>query len=491
VSRNVGVVSITTDGTGGATLSQPALAAAARHPVGRAGRLSLAATWTLAAALPLIGFASLLLRSQLDPHLDNHRLHFVVFLAVGSIDFVLAAAAGAAAERRGDARVLLMSLAFLATGGFLALHALGTPGILFTEDLSGFKVALPVGLLVAALFGTAAAFVDAREPYAALAVRHRVALRRGVVTVMALWFVWTVAKLPPLNRPTSEGARGSVLAVMAGIGTVIYATAAARYWFVFRGRLQVLQWSIIACFVLLAEAMIGVAVTGERAWHASWWEWHGLIVTAYLVVALAARREWRDERFRQLYLATTRERTQDVSVLFSDLAGFTAFAERTPPAEVARMLHAYYEVAAPLIARRFGGEVEKFIGDGMVATFNSRGGQPDHPLRAVRAALALQEELTRLADAHPGWPRLRVGVNSGPAVVREMGGQGYVAYAVVGDTVNTGARLEGQAPVGGVLIGAETYRRLPVGTIATPMPGLNVKGKGDAVDAYIMHALPA
>jgi class 3 adenylate cyclase len=61
----------------------------------------------------------------------------------------------------------------------------------------------------------------------------------------------------------------------------------------------------------------------------------------------------------------------------------------------------------------------------------------------------------------------------------------------VGDTVNTGARLEGQAPVGGVLIGAETYRRLPVGTIATPMPGLNVKGKDDSVDAYIMHALPA
>ena len=67
--------------------------------------------------------------------------------------------------------------------------------------------------------------------------------------------------------------------------------------------------------------MIGVAVTGERKWHASWWEWHGLIVLAYLIIGFAARREWRDERFRHLYLPTTRERRQDISVLFGDLVG--------------------------------------------------------------------------------------------------------------------------------------------------------------------------
>ena len=58
----------------------------------------------------------------------------------------------------------------------------------------------------------------------------------------------------------------------------------------------------------------------------------------------------------------------------------------------------------------------------MMATFNTRGDQPDHAVRAAGAALALQRELTRLADDHPGWPRLRVGVNSGEAVVRELGG---------------------------------------------------------------------
>jgi adenylate cyclase len=455
-----------------------------------ARRVAVVAAWTLAAALPLIGLVSLLLRSKLDPHWDNYRVHFLLFAGVGGVDFVLAYAAGEAAERRGDARVLLMSLAFLATGGFLALHAIGTPEVLFQDEHAGFKVAIPVGLLVASLFGAASAFVDHRPEYAPLAMRHRRTLRRLVVAMMVVWFAWTVAELPPLAKPGSEGASGSLLAALAGVGTVVYGVAALRYLRVYRGRLGLLPASIVACFVLLAEAMIGVAVTGERDWHASWWEWHGLIVTAYLVVGFAARHEWRDERFRKLYLATTRERHQEVSVLFSDLSGFTSFSEGATPAEVAEMLQAYYAIAAPLVSRRFGGEVEKFTGDGMYATFNSRGEQPDHALRAAGAALALQEAITAVADAHPGWPRLRVGVNSGDAVVRELGGDGLVAYTVVGDTVNTGSRLEGQAPVGGVLIGAGTYERLPDGVVVEAVPGLRVKGKEAPLDAFVLRALP-
>ena len=353
------------------------------------GGLAVAA-WVLAAALPLVGLVSLLLREQLDPNWSNHGVHFTVFLTVGVGLFVLAYAAGAAANRRGDARVLLISLAFLATGGFLGLHALGTAGVLFTHEYAGFKVANPVGLVIAAVFGLASAFVDVRPSFAPLVVRHRAALRRAVLAAMAVWFVWTVIELPPLHEPGSEGGSHSVVAAMAGVGAVLYAAAAARYGFVYRARIALLPASVIACFVLLAEAMIGVALTGERAWHASWWEWHGLIVTAYAVVSYAAHRQWHDERFHGLYLPTTRERVQPVSVLFSDLAGFTTFAERAKPADAASMLNTYYAAAVPLITRRFGGEVEKLMGDGMMATFNSRGDQPDHAVRAAGAALALQ-----------------------------------------------------------------------------------------------------
>jgi len=263
-----------------------------------------------------------------------------------------------------------------------------------------------------------------------------------------------------------------------------------RYWHLYRRRWNMLPAAVIACFLLLSEALIGVALTGERKWHASWWEWHGLIITAYVIIGLAARREWRDERFRHLYLPTTRERRQEISVLFGDLVGFTSFAERSSPGEVATVLNAYWSRAAPLITRRFGGEIEKFIGDGMLAVFNSRGDQPDHALRASRAALALQQELSDLAGRHPAWPPMRVGVNSGEAVVREIGGDGHVAYPLVGDTVNTGSRLERLAPAGGVLIGESTYRQLPGGTIVTPRVGLRVKGKADPLDAYLLVALP-
>ena len=448
------------------------------------------AAWVLAGALPLIGLVSLLLRSQLDPHWENPKVHFVVFAAVGSLAFALAVFAGEAATRRGDARVLLISLAFLATGGFLGLHAVGTPGVLFTGELSGFKVAIPVGLLLAAVFGFASAFVDWAPSFAAVVMRRRSLLRRTVVGAMVVWFVWTVAKVAPLNHPTSEGATGSLLSVMAVLGVLIYGAAAARFWSVYRSDLTLLPASVIACFVLLAEAMIGVATTGERSWHASWWEWHALIVLAYLIIGFAAHREWREDRFRHLYLPTTRHRSQNVSVLFSDLVGFTSFSERSSGDEVAALLSTYYETAAPLISRRFRGDIEKFMGDGMMATFNSRGDQPDHAVRAARAALALQAEIGQLAEQHPGWPRLRVGVNSGNAVLRELGGHGHVAYSLIGDTINAGARLEGKAPVGAVLIGAETYRQLPEGAVVEAMGQVIVKGRSAALEAYILHTLP-
>ena len=456
----------------------------------RARTAAIVAAWAVAAALPLIGLASLLLRQRLDPHFENYRAHFVIFGTVGGLAFVLGYAAGEAANRRGDARVLLLSLAFMATGGFLGLHAIGTAGVLFTKEHAGFMIAIPVGLLVSSVFAFGSAFVDVRPGIGNWLIRHRAPLRAAVLLAMVGWFVWTVADVPPLQGADSEAARGSLLTVMALLGTVAYFVSAGRYWLLFRENRRLLPLAVIACFLLLAEAMIGVAVTGERKWHASWWEWHGLIVSAYVVIGVAVRREWREERFRHLYLSSTRERRQEISVLFGDLVGFTTFAERVAPAEAASVLNAYWGIAAPLISREFGGDLEKFIGDSIAATFNSRGDQPDHAIRASGAALALQNALAPIAEQHPEWPRMRVGVNSGMAVLREVGGDGHVAYPLVGDTINTGSRLESLAPAGGVLIGAETYGRLPDGAVVEEKTGLRIKGKGDVVQAYVLLALP-
>ena len=381
-----------------------------RETHGRARSYALLAIGVLAAALPLVGLVSLLLRSELDPHIENYQLHFVVFGLVGAVAVALGYAAGEAANRRGDARVLLLSLAFMATGGFLWLHAIGTPTILFSQEHAGFQVAIPVGLLVSAIFAAGSAFVDVRPGIGTRLIRRRGLLRVAVLAVMVAWFVWTVENLPPLQGPNTEAATNHLVTALAIAGTIVYAISAVRYWIIFRNRRNLLPITVIACFLLLSEAMIGVAVTGERKWHASWWEWHGLIVAAYVIVGLAARREWRDERFRRLYLPTTRARHQQVSVLFADLVDFTAFAERSSPAQVAAVLDAYWRTAAPLITREFGGEVEKFIGDALMAMFNNRGDQPDHAVRAAGAALELQRRLSAVSERAPELaPRSRRG----------------------------------------------------------------------------------
>ena len=200
----------------------------------RARRGALAVTVLVAAALPLAGLVSLLLRERIDPHIENYPAHFVVFGLVGAVAFVLGYAAGEAANRRGDARVLLLSLAFMATGGFLWLHAIGTPTILFSAEHAGFQVAIPVGLLVSAVFAVGSAFVDSRPVIAAALIRRRTLLRFAVLASMGVWFVWTVANLPPLGGPNSEAATNRLLTALAILGTLMYAVSALRYWSLFR-----------------------------------------------------------------------------------------------------------------------------------------------------------------------------------------------------------------------------------------------------------------
>ena len=95
----------------------------------------------------------------------------------------------------------------------------------------------------------------------------------------------SLLQLPPLAGKSVEGA-GTFAQVLAGLGAAIYSVSALRYAVIYRRRITLLPFSVITCFTLLAESMFGSALVGERTWHASWWEWHLLIVTAYGVVLL-------------------------------------------------------------------------------------------------------------------------------------------------------------------------------------------------------------
>jgi class 3 adenylate cyclase len=464
-----------------ATLVARQVAGHSRHP------LAVAAVG-LALALPLAGLAVLLNQQFASLHWQAPALHFTFFLVVGATAASLSLVTGEGARRRGDARCLLLSLAFLSMGGFMALHAAGTKDVLTQVAKPGFTIAISAGLLAGAPFALGSAFVDLHPGAGVLVMRWRRWLRAAVLTALLLWAVWAWLQWPPLQQGEGEGLQGTPLQIAAALGAAAYLVAAVRLWWMHRRDLGMLVFSVVACYTLLAEALVGVAVAGENKWHPTWWVWHGLIVTGFLLVFGAAHREWHDERFRALYLPATREHREEVSVLVADLEGFTTFSDTRDPAEVAAMLRTYYQVAAPLISRGFGGEVEKFAGDGVFATFNRRGDQRDHAVRAVQAALALQEAVEAIREDRPDWPGLRVGVNTGSVVVAEMGGIGYVAYPAVGDAVNVAARLQEAAPVGGVLVGESTRRQLPDDLPVRRIPDLHLKGKSEGVDAYLVGA---
>ncbi len=443
------------------------------------------APWTVALLTPLAGFLVLLAAPMLDVRWEDHPAHFWLVLAAAAITAALAYATGEAARRRRDARLFLVSLAFLVAAGFLGLHALATPGVLLDRRNAGFVIATPVGLALAAGFAAASSIAWTRERTDRLMGNARV-IELALFVVMAAWAALSLARVPPLDDPTPAESGSGPLVALAVVGLALYAYAAGRYLRLWATSRELLLVCIAAAWVLLAEAMVAVAFA--RNWHATWWEWHLLMLSAFALVAWSARRQWGEERFSALYGSETAAAMREVSVVFADLAGFTTFSEGRDPREVTAMLNAYFERAIPAVVREHGGEIDRLIGDAVMATFNRRGDQPDHAERAARAALALQQSTAAIADDHPEWPRFRAGVNSGEAMVGVVGAEGGRSYTVIGDAVNLAARLEALAPVGGVAIGGQTLRALADAQVES-LGSVAVKGKAEPVEAFLLRSV--
>ena len=439
---------------------------------------SQAAVAALALSLPMLGLLLLLAEPSLDVRWEHHPSHFWLVLIAGAINGILAYATGTAARRRNDARVFLVSLGFLSAAGFLGLHALATPGVLLEQSNTGFVIATPLGLVIASIFA-AASGVDLEPERARALMARSAALQHALVAVMVVWGVWSLAGIAPLDDPkVPERATGGLL-VPAAAGVALYAIAVFRYIDLYRRRPSSMLLWMAAAFALLAEAMIAVAV--GRSWHATWWEWHLLMLAAFSLVAWSAHRQWHEERFSDLYLSQTADGTREISILFADLKGFTSFSESHDPAEVTAMLNEFLEVAIPPVVERHGGQIDRIVGDALMVTFNTRGDQPDHAQRAARAGLAIQSETARVGRERPDWPRFRVGINTGEVALSVLGTTGGRTHTVIGDAVNLAARLEALAPVGGVAIGPETAARLEGATIE-PLGRITVKGKAEPVE---------
>jgi class 3 adenylate cyclase len=172
----------------------------------------------------------------------------------------------------------------------------------------------------------------------------------------------------------------------------------------------------------------------------------------------------------------------DVTVLFADLEGFTRFSERTPAPEVVEMLNAVYGVAVPAVFAE-GGTIVQFMGDALMAVFNAPLRQSDHALRACRAGLALQRSMAGIEGA-PDGPRFRVGINSGPALVGNVGSAELHNFLAIGDTTNVAARLQAFADAGMVVLGERTFELVRDDVEVRLVGAPDLKGKSVATNVY-------
>jgi len=173
------------------------------------------------------------------------------------------------------------------------------------------------------------------------------------------------------------------------------------------------------------------------------------------------------------------EERKVVTALFADLVGFTSRSEQLDPEDVRAMLAPYWErLRAEL--ERFGGTVEKFIGDAVVALFGAPVAHEDDPERAVRAALAIRDWIAEESDLH-----VRIGVNTGEALVslsaQPTQGEGMAS----GDVVNTAARLQSAAPVDGILVGELTYRATERMIEYREHERVEAKGKAERIPVWV------
>src|SRR5712692_6796412 len=178
-----------------------------------------------------------------------------------------------------------------------------------------------------------------------------------------------------------------------------------------------------------------------------------------------------------------------VTVMFSDVSGFTAMSSRLDPEEVHDIMGRAFEVILGAV-HQYEGTINQFLGDGVMALFGAPIAHEDHPHRALRAALAIQRDLGPLREdvrrAHDVDFRMRIGINTGLVVVGAIGKDLRMDYTAVGDTTNLAARLLGLAKPGQIVVSRRTQHLRDGFFVFEDLGEFQVKGKAEPVRAYAL-----
>ena len=176
--------------------------------------------------------------------------------------------------------------------------------------------------------------------------------------------------------------------------------------------------------------------------------------------------------------------SRTATVAFIDIRGFTAMSENAPPDEVLQMLNEYFE----MVVFRYEGTVDKFIGDEIMVIWGAPVSHEDDPVRSVRAALAIHEELKtfnqkRILEGKQAIP-IGIGINTGTLVAGYIGSSQTMSYSVIGDTVNTASRLCGAAKAGQIIISENTFGLVQDVFDVEKIEAIHAKGKFNPLKVY-------
>jgi adenylate cyclase len=181
---------------------------------------------------------------------------------------------------------------------------------------------------------------------------------------------------------------------------------------------------------------------------------------------------------------------KDLTILFSDISGFTKWSSDKSPEQVHNFLNNYLESMSEILFAH-GGTVDKFMGDGMLAFFGDPIDMPDHTERCLKAAIAMQKKTRMLAEK---WKplvdidlKVRIGIDTGKVIVGNLGNKTRIEYTVIGAAVNLAQRMESNAPVGGILVTAFVREKVKDKFTFIEKRDITVKGYTEAIETYVVN----